>query len=50
VGGYFFLGNKVNSEKCSITNGPMLYITMVTKSIVSLVVEADFGATFLMAK
>jgi hypothetical protein len=46
IGGYFYLGNKTNSPKKPLSNGPLLYHTTVLKHVVSSVAEAEFGALF----
>jgi hypothetical protein len=50
LGGYFYLGNKTNSPKKPLTNGPLLCHTKVLKHVVSSVAEAEFGALFVNAK
>jgi hypothetical protein len=50
IGGYFYLGNKPNSSKKPISNGPLLCHTTVLKHVVSSVAEAEFGAIFVNAK
>jgi hypothetical protein len=50
IGGYFYLGNKKNSPKKPLSNGPLLCHTTVLKHVVSSVAEAEFGALFVNAK
>jgi hypothetical protein len=50
VGGYFFLGNKTDSPKKHLANGPLLCHTAILKFVVSYVAEAKFGALFVNAK
>jgi hypothetical protein len=44
------LGNKTNSLKNSLSNGPLLCHTKILKHVVSSVAEAEFGAIFVNAK
>jgi hypothetical protein len=44
------LGNKTNSPKKSLFNGPLLCNTTVLKHVFSSVAEAEFGALFVNAK
>jgi hypothetical protein len=50
IGGYFYLGNKTNSPKKTLSNGPLLCHTTVLKQVVSSVAEEEFGALFVDAK
>jgi hypothetical protein len=50
IGGYFYLGNKTDSPKKPLSNGPLLCHTTVLKNVVSSVAEAEFGALFENAK
>jgi hypothetical protein len=50
IGGYFYLGNKTDSPKKPLYNGPLLCHTAVLKYVVSSVAEAVFGALFVNAK
>jgi hypothetical protein len=50
LGGYFNLGNKTNSPKKLLSNGPLLCHTTVIKHVVLYVAEAEFGALFVNAK
>jgi hypothetical protein len=49
-GGYFYLGNKTNSTKKPLSNGPLLCHTTVLKYVLSSVSEAEFGAVFVNTK
>jgi hypothetical protein len=49
-GGYLYVGNKTNSSKKPLSNGPILCHTTVLKHVVSSVDEANFGALFVNAK
>jgi hypothetical protein len=48
--GYFYLGNKTNSSKKPLSNGPLLCHTTVLKHVVSSMAEAEFGAMFVNAQ
>jgi hypothetical protein len=50
IGGYFYLGNKTNSPKKPLYNGPLLCHTTVLKHVVSSVAEAEFSALLVNAK
>jgi hypothetical protein len=50
IGGYFYLGNKKNSSKKPLSNGPLICHTTVLKHVVFFVAEAEFGAVFVNAK
>jgi hypothetical protein len=50
IGGYFYLGNKTDSPKKPLYNGPLLCHTTVLKHVVSSVAEDECGALFVNAK
>jgi hypothetical protein len=50
IGSYFYLGNKTNSQKKPLYNGPLLCHTTVLKHVVSSIAESEFGAIFVNAK
>jgi hypothetical protein len=50
IGGYFYLGNKTDSPKKPLYDGPLLCHTTVLKHVVSSVAEDECGALFVNAK
>jgi hypothetical protein len=49
IGRYFYLGNKIDSPKKNLSNGPLLCHTIVLKHVVSSVAGAECGALFVNA-
>jgi hypothetical protein len=50
IGGYFYLGNIIDSSTTPLTNFPLLCHTTVLTDVVSSVADAEFGAVFVNAK
>jgi hypothetical protein len=50
IGGYLYLGKKINSSSPPTINGTLLCHTTVLKHVVSSVADAEYGAVFVNAK